>query len=107
MIHLVEATIPFNHYETNITYTGHLHMTIKKLKGYDPDIITLARNQLPRIMDDENRPEEWKLWWGEKYEEIREFYGLFYEKNTTIDPYGNQWIKTYENSRGTQIWEKK
>ena len=103
---LVEATIPFNHYDKNITYTGHMHMTINRMKEYDPDIITIPKNQLHIIMEGE-KPNDSIIINHKNWKENREFYDLFYNKNETVDPWGMKWIKTYEDLRGVQIWEKR
>jgi hypothetical protein len=54
------------------------------------------------------RPNDYEIVGRENYEEIREYYGLFYHKNATVDPWGGKWIKTYQDSSGkVQIWERK
>ena len=75
------------------------------MKEYDPDIITIQKNLLHRIMKGE-KPNDETILGNPNWKRNREFYGLFHNKSETVDPWGRKWIKTYEDLRGVQIWEK-
>tara|TARA_B100000315_G_scaffold224301_1_gene229719 strand:- start:3433 stop:5277 length:1845 start_codon:yes stop_codon:yes gene_type:complete len=101
----VEAYIPYRHGHENIVTSGHLTATLDLFNEHDPDIIAVNVHQMPHIMEGA-RPSDYMIVGRENYEEIRRYYGLFYNKSETVDPWGRKWIKTYEDLRGVQIWEK-
>ena len=103
---LVEAYIPFRDGHENIESGGHLKGTLGEFEKYNPDIVVVNSHQLPRIMEGK-KPNDYMIISRENYEEIREYYGLFYNKSETVDPWGRKWVRTYEDLRGVQIWEKK
>ena len=103
---LVEAYIPFRDGHENIETGGHLKGTFGEFEKYNPDIVVLNSHQLPRIMEGE-KPSDYIIISRENYEEIREYYGLFYNKSETVDPWGRKWVRTYEDLRGVQIWERR
>jgi len=103
---LVEAYIPFRHGQKNIVHGPHLSMTLDKFKEYEPDIVAVNVHQMPRVMEGE-RPNEFVIIGIEDtWKDVRKYYGLFYKKKETIDPWGRNWIKIYEDSFGVQLWEK-
>ena len=102
---LVEAYIPFRSDHENIVNGGHLSITQNKFREYEPDILAINIHQLPRIMEGD-KPNNYEIIGRENYHEIREYYSLFYKKSETFDPWGVKWVKTYEDLRGVQIWEK-
>ena len=57
---LVEGETPFNHGLKNLIISGLLTMTLERFKNYDPDILTLNKNQLPYIMEGE-RPNDYYI----------------------------------------------
>ena len=103
---LLEAYIPYQHGHKNIEHGGHLKVTLDKFKKYEPDIVAVNVNQMPRIMEGE-RPNDYMIITRENYQEIREYYGLFYNRSQTVDQWGRDWVVIYENAMGVQLWEKK
>jgi hypothetical protein len=102
---LVEAYVPFRHGHEKIIHGGHLTVTLDNFKNYDPDVVTVNAYQMPHIMEGE-KPSDYMIIGRENYQEIRQYYGLFYNKRKTVDPWGRKWVKTYQDSMGVQIWQK-
>tara|TARA_B100000315_G_scaffold72268_1_gene65831 strand:+ start:56 stop:1267 length:1212 start_codon:yes stop_codon:yes gene_type:complete len=102
---LVEAYVPFRHGHEKIIHGGHLTVTLDNFKNYDPDVVTVNAYQMPHIMEGE-KPSDYMIISRENYQEIRQYYGLFYNKRKTVDPWGRKWVKTYQDSMGVQIWQK-
>ena len=104
---LVETYVPYRYPHENLVHAGHLNFTLDRFEQVDPDIVALNARQLPRIMEGE-RPSNYVIIGREDtWKESRKYYGLFYNKSETVDPWGRKWVKTYEDIRGVQLWEKK
>jgi hypothetical protein len=103
---LVEAQIPYKHGLNNLINGGHLTMTLERFKIYEPDILALNKNELPYIMDGDKPNDYYIATIRDNYLDIRKYYELFYGKNITVDPWGREWIKIYEDIKGVQLWEK-
>lgn len=100
---LVEGYTPFDHSHPNIRYYGLLSISLERFHEFDPDIVVLNANQLPRIMEG-YKPSDYMILGRENYKELRDFYSIFYEKRVSTDPLGQKWVLDYTDGNQVQIW---
>ena len=102
---LVEAYTPFDHNHPNIRYYGLLSISLKRFQEFNPDIIVLNGNHLSRIMEGD-KPNEYLIVGRENFQDLRDFYSIFYKKTYATDSLGQEWRITYTDGNQVQIWVK-
>ena len=100
---LVEGYTPFDHSHPNIRYYGLLSISLERFHEFDPDIVVLNANQLPRIMEGD-KPSDSMIHGRENYKDLRDFYSIFYNKTIATDSNGQLWEITYIDENQVQIW---
>lgn len=76
--------------------------TLKHLEETGPQLIVLKNSYNRRYLSSDPFQTEFLS----DLEAIRDFYGLFFEKTSTVDPAGHRWTKIHEDACTWSVWQR-
>jgi hypothetical protein len=100
----VDPYVPFNH-SAHFGPIGPTDLTVEILEKTTLDLLVLSRERWYSNFVGDEVNNYFKMG-HPKWQEHRKLYTLFFEKSEVIDPFGQKWLKIYEDNYGIEIWEK-
>ncbi len=98
---LADPYLPWDENQGKVS--DSFYRTLEDIRPGKADVLALSKNYYSRYLADP--PSLYVQKDIPNWREVCRFYALFADKDRTVDPYGNRWVKVHTNPQGWEIWK--